>query len=130
GTGRGDVHDIGKNLCNTMLEGAGFEVIDLGANVAEAAFVEAVRQNRPQVVGMSALLTTTAPMIRSTIAALQQAGLRDSVRIMVGGAAVTEDFSRSVGADGFAPDASAAVRITKQVLGLEGPLYSAVHVRS
>ena len=118
GTVRGDVHDIGKNLCITMLEGAGFEVVDLGVDVKEAAFVDAVRRHRPQAVAMSALLTTTTPMIGSTIAALAAAGMRGDVRVLIGGAAVTDAFASSIGADGNAPDASAAVRMTKHALGV------------
>ena len=118
GTVRGDVHDIGKNLCITMLEGAGFEVIDLGVDVKEAAFVEAIHRHEPQAVAMSALLTTTTPMLAGTIDAIRESGLRDEVRVLIGGAAVTDAFAASVGADGHAPDASAAVRMAKQVLGV------------
>lgn len=118
GTVKGDIHDIGKNLVNVMLEGAGFEVIDLGVNVPPEAFVEAVRKHQPQAMGMSAFLTTTMPMFKPTIEALKEAGLRDQVKILVGGAPVTQEYADKVGADGFAADASAAVRLTKELLGL------------
>jgi 5-methyltetrahydrofolate--homocysteine methyltransferase len=118
GTVRGDIHDIGKNLCCTMLEGAGFDVLDLGVNVAPEAFVAAIREHNPQVVGMSALLTTTAPMIGTTIKAIQDAGLRDGTKLLIGGAAVSPNTCAYYGADGYAPDAVAAVRTTKEVLGM------------
>jgi methanogenic corrinoid protein MtbC1 len=117
GTVKGDIHDIGKNLCNIMLEGAGFKVIDLGVNVPESAFVEAIREHQPDAVGMSAFLTTTMPMFAPTIEAIRQAGLRDRVRIFVGGAPVTMELCRKVGADGYAPNASALVRELKTMLG-------------
>lgn len=119
GTVKGDIHDIGKNLCNIMLEGAGFEVIDLGVNVTPEKFVEAIKQYRPQAVGMSAFLTTTMPMFKTNIEAISAAGLRDQVKILVGGAPVTQEYCDQVGADGYAKDANAAVRLTKQLLGLE-----------
>jgi len=118
GTVKGDIHDIGKNLCNIMLEGAGFEVIDLGVNVPEQAFVDAIREHEPDAVGMSAFLTTTMPMFITNIEAIKEAGLRDQVKILVGGAPVTQDYCDEVGADGFAPDANSCVRVTKQLLGL------------
>ena len=118
GTVKGDIHDIGKNLCNVMLEGAGFEVIDLGVNVPPATFVEAISEHRPHAVGMSAFLTTTMPMFNTNIEAIKEAGLRDQVKILVGGAPVTQDYCDEVGADGFAPDANSCVRVTKQLLGL------------
>lgn len=110
GTVKGDLHDIGKNLVAMMLEGSGFQVIDLGIDVAPANFVEAVQQHRPHILGMSALLTTTMPIMKKTIEGLQEASLRDKVKVMVGGAPVTEAFAESIGADGYAPDASAAAR--------------------
>jgi len=119
GTVKGDIHDIGKNLCNIMLEGAGFEVIDLGVNVPPEKFIEAIQQHNPQAVGMSAFLTTTMPMFKINIEAIAQAGLRDQVKILVGGAPVTQEYCDEVGADGFAKDANATVRLTKQLLGLE-----------
>jgi methanogenic corrinoid protein MtbC1 len=118
GTVKGDIHDIGKNLCNIMLEGAGFEVIDLGVNVSSARFVEAIQEHHPQVVGMSAFLTTTMPMFKTNIEAIAEAGLRDQVKILVGGAPVTQEYCEIVGADGYAPDASATVRLTKRLIGL------------
>lgn len=113
GTVRGDHHDIGKNLVATMLEGAGFEVIDLGADVKEEKFVEAVRSHHPEVVGLSALLTTTMPAMKETIAALDQAGLREQVKIMIGGAPVTQEYADRIGADGYSEDAGAAVELAK-----------------
>jgi len=107
GTVRGDLHDLGKNLVNMALEGAGFEVIDIGIDAAPETFVEAVQKHRPQVVGMSALLTTTAAAIKETIDALAQAGLRSKVKIMIGGAPLTAEFARQVGADFFGPDSTA-----------------------
>ncbi len=109
GTVKGDVHDIGKNLVNIMLEGAGFHVIDLGVQVAPEKFVEAVMEYQPDIVGFSAFLTTTMPMFKANINALEKAGLRDLVSVMVGGAPVTQEYADAVGADGYASDASAAV---------------------
>ena len=116
GTVKGDVHDIGKNLVNIMLEGAGFQVIDLGVQVAPEKFVDAVREHRPDIVGFSAFLTTTMPMFKANINALNKAGLRDDVIIMVGGAPVTQEYADAVGADGYAADASAAVKRAKELL--------------
>jgi len=118
GTVKGDIHDIGKNLCNIMLEGAGFVVIDLGVNVASEKFVEAIQEHEPETVGMSAFLTTTMPMFKTNIEAIAEAGLRDQVNILVGGAPVTQEYCDTVGADGFAPDASSTVRLTKKLMGL------------
>ena len=101
GTVKGDVHDIGKNLCNIMLEGAGFEVIDLGVNVPPEKFVEQINEHEPDVVGFSAFLTTTMPMFKANINALQKAGIRDKVIVMVGGAPVTQEYADAVGADGY-----------------------------
>jgi 5-methyltetrahydrofolate--homocysteine methyltransferase len=117
GTVAGDLHDIGKNLVSMMLEGAGFEVVDLGTDVSTKEFVNAVCENRPDIVGMSALLTTTMPAIADTINALTEAGVRDQVKILVGGAPITQDFADNVGADGFAPDAGSASRVAKAVIG-------------
>jgi 5-methyltetrahydrofolate--homocysteine methyltransferase len=111
GTVKGDLHDIGKNLVVIMLEGAGFEVIDLGVDVKPEAFVQAVRQHKPDIVGMGALLTTTMAHFRTTIQALEAAGLRGQVKIMIGGAPVTDAVAQKVGADGYAPDASQAVTL-------------------
>ncbi len=118
GTVKGDIHDVGKNLCNIMLEGAGFQVIDLGVNVPEQQFVEAIQQHRPDAVGLSAFLTTTIPMFIPTIEAISAAGLRDDLLIFVGGAPVTAEYAQQVGADGYAPNASALVRELKAKMGL------------
>jgi 5-methyltetrahydrofolate--homocysteine methyltransferase len=118
GTVKGDLHDIGKNLVAMMLEGSGFEVVDLGTDVSPEKFVSAVVDNRPQLIGMSALLTTTMPSMSTTIKALQEAGLRDQVKVMIGGAPVTDAFAKQVGADGYSPDASSAVRLTKSLTGV------------
>jgi 5-methyltetrahydrofolate--homocysteine methyltransferase len=117
GTVAGDLHDIGKNLVGMMLEGSGFEVVDLGTDVGPQQFVDAVREHEPQVIGMSALLTTTMPSMGATIEALKEAGLRGDVKVMIGGAPITQDFADKVGADGFAPDASSASRKTKELVG-------------
>ena len=116
GTVKGDIHDIGKNLCNVMLEGGGFEVIDLGVNVPVDTFVEAVREHRPDFLGMSAFLTTTMPMFKPTIEALEATGLREDLHIFVGGAPVTEEFAHKVGADGFASNGSQLNRMCKEIL--------------
>jgi 5-methyltetrahydrofolate--homocysteine methyltransferase len=113
GTVQGDLHDIGKNLAGMMLEGAGFEVLDLGIDVAPETFVEAVREHQPDIVGMSALLTTTMPSIDKTIQALEEAGLQEKVIIIIGGAPITADFARQVGADLYASDASVGARLAK-----------------
>ena len=113
GTVKGDLHDIGKNLVKMMLEGAGFETIDLGTDVGPGAFVEAVREHQPQLVGMSALLTTTMVQMKATIEALEESGLRQSVKIMVGGAPVTDAFARQIGADAYAADAASAVDVAR-----------------
>jgi len=113
GTVKGDLHDIGKNLAGMMLEGAGFEVLDLGIDVAPETFVEAVLEHQPDIVGMSALLTTTMPSIGKTIKALKEAGLRDKVTVIIGGAPITEEFARQVGADLYASDASVGARLAK-----------------
>ncbi len=117
GTVQGDLHDIGKNLVKMMLEGAGFETIDLGTDVSAEAFVAAVREHQPEVVGMSALLTTTMTNMKATIEALEEAGLRDAVRIMVGGAPVTATFAQEIGADAYAPDAATAVDVARNLVG-------------
>lgn len=117
GTVQGDMHDIGKSLVGMMLEGAGLEVHDLGTDVSSARFVEAVRQFQPAVVGLSALLTTTMGRMRETIAAIQAEGLRGDVKVIVGGAPLTEQHAQAIGADGYAPDASRAVSLTRRLLG-------------
>jgi methylmalonyl-CoA mutase cobalamin-binding domain/chain len=116
GTVKGDVHDIGKNLVNIMLEGAGFHVIDLGVQVAPEKFIEAIQEHRPDIVGFSAFLTTTMPMFKANINALEKAGLRDQVIVMVGGAPVTQEYADAVGADAYAPDASQTVRRAKDLM--------------
>ena len=116
GTVKGDVHDIGKNLVNIMLEGAGFEVIDLGVQVAPEKFIAAIEEHKPDIVGFSAFLTTTMPMFKANINALEKAGLRDKVVVMVGGAPVTQEYADAVGADGYAADASTAVRLAKDLI--------------
>ncbi len=118
GTVQGDLHDIGKNLVRMMLEGAGFEVVDLGTDVAPERFVAAIREHRPEILGMSALLTTTMPAMQKTIGALEQAGLRNQVKVMVGGAPVTQAWAEEIGADGYAPDAATAVEVARRLLGL------------
>ncbi len=115
GTVKGDLHDIGKNLVKMMIEGAGFEVIDLGTDVPPDKFVAAVREHQPRLVGMSALLTTTMVNMKGTIEALQEAGLRGSVKVMVGGAPVTEAFAQSIGADAYSPDAASAVDVARSL---------------
>jgi len=118
GTVQGDLHNIGKNLVGMMLEGAGFEIVDLGTDVPPDQFVGAVREHEPHIVGMSALLTTTMPAMRATIEALAEAGLRDHVKVLIGGAPVTQGFADEIGADGFAPDASSAVRKAKELMAV------------
>ena len=120
GTVKGDLHDIGKNLAILMLEGAGFEVLDLGVDVHPERFVEAARAGC-QLIGLSAMITTTMPHMKLTIDALTAAGVRDQVKVMVGGAPLTQDYADQIGADGFAPDASAAVRAARQLLGVPQP---------
>jgi 5-methyltetrahydrofolate--homocysteine methyltransferase len=115
GTVKGDLHDIGKNLVAMMLEGAGFEIMDLGVDVPPQAFVKAV-QDGAQVIGMSALLTTTMSNMGVTVEALKAAGLRDKVKVMIGGAPVTQEYANQIGADGFAADASSATRIARELV--------------
>ena len=116
GTVKGDLHDIGKNLVVMMLEGGGFEVVDLGIDVPAEKFIEAIRTHRPQVVGMSALLTTTMMEMKNTIQSFEGAGLRKVVKVVIGGAPVTEKFAKEIGADGYAPDAASAVDTVKSLL--------------
>ena len=120
GTVAGDIHDIGKDMVQIMLEGAGFAVVDLGVNVAAPRFVDAIREIRPDIVGMSAFLTTTMPQVERTISAIRAAGLRDDVRIIVGGAPINDAFATMVGADGYAPDASSAVRLARGLMAVPG----------
>jgi 5-methyltetrahydrofolate--homocysteine methyltransferase len=117
GTVQGDLHSIGKNLVCMMMEGAGFEVIDLGTDVAPEAFVKAVKEERPDIVGMSALLTTTMRSMDHTIQALEEASLRKGLKVMIGGAPVTSDFAEQIGADAYASNAPAAVDMAKQFVG-------------
>jgi 5-methyltetrahydrofolate--homocysteine methyltransferase len=125
GTVKGDVHDIGKNLVNIMLEGAGFKVIDIGVEVAPEKFVAAINEHQPDILGMSAFLTTTMPMFKVNIHEITKAGLRDKVIIMVGGAPVTQEYADAVGADGFAADASTAVRVAKDLIQKKRALVNA-----
>jgi 5-methyltetrahydrofolate--homocysteine methyltransferase len=124
GTVKGDLHDIGKNLVVALLRGGGFEVIDLGADVAPGAFVAAVRDHAPHVVGLSALLTTTMMQMQQTIHALAEAGVRDRVKIIVGGAPVTERFAAQCGADGYADNAAAAVTLARALVADPTPSSS------
>lgn len=114
GTVKGDLHDIGKNLVRMMVEGAGYTVVDLGVDVATAGFVDAVQQHRPQVLGLSALLTTTMAQMRAVLKALDEAGLRNDLKVMVGGAPVTQRYADDIGADGYGADANSAVRLVNQ----------------
>jgi 5-methyltetrahydrofolate--homocysteine methyltransferase len=114
GTVKGDLHDIGKNLVGMMCEGAGFEVKDIGKDIAPEGFVEAVKEYEPDVLGMSALLTTTMRAMESTIKVLEEAGLRDKVKIMIGGAPVTQAFADQIGADGYASNAASASELAKR----------------
>ena len=115
GTVKGDLHDIGKNLVGMMCEGAGFEVRDIGKDITPEAFVEAVKEHQPDIIGMSALLTTTMRVMGHTIKALEEAGLRDRVKVMIGGAPVTQPFADQIGADGYAPNAAAAADLARRL---------------
>lgn len=117
GTVEGDLHDIGKNLVAMMLEGAGFKVVNLGTDVKPQAFVEAAKEHKPNILGMSALLTTTMPKMGETINALKEAGIRDQIRVMAGGAPVTQDFVDEIGADAYGSNAAAAVEKAKAFVG-------------
>lgn len=117
GTVKGDLHDIGKNLVAMMLESTGLEVINIGIDMAPEKFVEAIKEHNPQIVGMSALLTTTMPFMKETIEAIAAEGLRDKVKIIVGGAPISKEFADSIGADGFAPDAASAADLCKELIG-------------
>lgn len=116
GTVKGDLHDIGKNLVAMMLEGGGFEITDLGTDVSPEKYIEAIQREEVDIVGMSALLTTTMPNMVTTINAISEAGLREKVKIIIGGAPVTADYADQIGADGFAPDASQAVSLAKKLV--------------
>ena len=114
-TVQGDLHDIGKNLVIMMLEGAGFQVVDLGIDIPPETIVDAIRENQPNMLGLSALLTTTMPMIRTTIDEIKESGLRDQIKIIIGGAPVDQQFADEVGADGYAPDASSATHLARSL---------------
>ncbi len=120
GTVKGDLHDIGKNLVSSMLEGGGFEVVDLGADVSPEKFVQAVRDRKPDLVCLSALLTVTMPSMKTTIQALKDAGLRDCVRVVVGGAPVTEQWAHEIGADAYGANAASAVPLARKLLAKVG----------
>jgi len=121
GTVKGDMHDIGKNLVAALLEGGGFEVIDLGVDVPAGRFVAAVEEKRPQILGLSALLTTTLPGMKATLEALSSAGLRERVKVMVGGAPVTDSHAQAIGADGYADNAASAVELARRLIAREPP---------
>jgi 5-methyltetrahydrofolate--homocysteine methyltransferase len=117
GTVKGDMHDIGKNLVAALLEGGGFEVVDLGVDVPPARFVAAVEQQKPEILGLSALLTTTMPGMKTTLQALESAGVRERVKVMIGGAPVTEGHAQAIGADGYADNAASAVDLARRLIG-------------
>jgi len=116
GTVKGDLHDIGKNLVNMMLQSSGFEVFDLGVDVSPEQFVAAIKENNPDVVGFSALLTTTMEMMQKTVDAVVESGYRDQLKIIIGGAPVTQKFADEIGADGYAPDAGSAIKLAKSLV--------------
>ncbi|AFV10823.1 trimethylamine corrinoid protein 1 [Thermacetogenium phaeum DSM 12270] len=118
GTVKSDLHDIGKNLVAMMVESAGFEVINLGVDVDPEKFVNAIKEYQPDIVGMSALLTTTLPYMKETIEAIEEAGLRDQVKIIIGGAPVTQNYADQIGADGYAPEAASATELCKKLMGV------------
>ena len=116
GTVQGDLHDIGKNLVGMMLEGAGFEVVDLGVDVSADEYISAVKEHRPDIVACSALITTTMPRMENIITSLKEAGLRHQVQVMIGGAPVTDKYATDIGADGYAPDAASAASLAKALI--------------
>ena len=116
GTVKGDLHDIGKNLVAMMMEGAGFRIVDVGVDIGVEKFISAVKENQADMLALSALLTTTMPAMRDVIDALEEEGMRDGVKVIIGGAPVTQDFSRSIGADGYSPNAPGAVDLAKSLL--------------
>ncbi len=120
GTVKGDIHNIGKDLVGIMLKGSGFEIIDLGVDVPPEKFVNVVKEGGVEIVGMSALLTTSMPMMKTTIESLEAAGLRKQIKVMVGGAVVTQNYATKIGADGYAPNAAEAVNKAKELIGLQG----------
>ncbi len=119
GTVKGDLHDIGKNLVGMMLEGAGFEIVDMGTDVTPEQFVETVQGGGVDIVALSALLTTTMPSMKATVEALEEAGIRDQVKVIIGGAPVTQKYADEIGADGYGRDAAAAANLVKSLLGIE-----------
>lgn len=125
GTVKGDLHDIGKNLVAALLEGGGFEVIDLGVNVTPEKFIAVINEKKANVVAMSALLTTTMPAMKTTIDAFKQNGVREKIKVLVGGAPLTQKFADEIGADGFSDNAVSAVALAKTVLGLDSAPASA-----
>jgi corrinoid protein of di/trimethylamine methyltransferase len=120
GTVKGDLHDIGKNLVASLLEGAGFEVVDLGTDVPAAKFAQAIREKKADIACLSALLTVTMPAMRDTIEAFRQAGIRDQVKVLIGGAPVTQQYADEIGADGYSDNASAAVGLARKMVGVGG----------
>jgi len=116
GTVEGDIHDIGKRIVGALLEGSGFEIVDLGVDVPSGTFTQAVEEHKPNILGMSALLTTTMPNMGKTIELLKKKGLRNNVKIIVGGASITQEFADSIGADGYAEEASSAVELVKKLI--------------
>ena len=116
GTVKGDLHDIGKNLVAMMMEGAGFKIVDLGVDVDVEKFISAAKENRADMVALSALLTTTMPAMKDVIDALEEEGMRDGVKVIIGGAPVTQDFSQSIGADGYSPNAPGAVELARNLM--------------
>ncbi len=119
GTVKGDLHDIGKNLVASMLEGCGFEVINIGIDVPASDFVDAIRENEPDILCMSALLTTTMTYMKDVISALEEEGIRDKVKVMVGGAPVSQHFAEEIGADGYSDNANSAVKVARKLVGAE-----------
>jgi 5-methyltetrahydrofolate--homocysteine methyltransferase len=128
GTVKGDVHDIGKNLVAALLEGAGFEVIDLGVGVSPEKFISAIVEKKPAIVGLSALLTTTMLSMKTTIEAMKQAGVRDKVKVLIGGAPVTREYAEQIGADGTSNSGTGAVSLAKLAMGLQAPRVAGVHL--
>jgi 5-methyltetrahydrofolate--homocysteine methyltransferase len=116
GTVEGDIHDIGKRIVSLLLQGNGFEVIDLGVDIKGEAFIQAVEEHKPDILGMSALLTTTMPNMGKVIDLLKEKGLREKIKVMVGGAPVNEEFAKSIGADGYAPEAGSAAELVKKLV--------------
>lgn len=114
-TVKGDMHDIGKNLVKMMLEGKGLEVIDMGVDVSESRIIEAIKEHKPQILALSALLTTTMPEQKVVIEALKESGLRDSIKVMVGGAPITQDYADEIGADAYTPDAATCAEVAKEL---------------